>query len=176
MKKTPLLPAYNEEGDYYIYKDMQENDWSFDQALNNPLAQLDYTRSRRNSISRRLQSNAYLEIAPMENLTFRSSVGYHFSQNSSRSYVPEYILSAKTANPTDDVSQAQSWSSRWTLENTLNYTFSLSDHNFNSLIGQSVEKWGYGESLDAKNSFSLFPGSFDHAYIDNTQGHDTTNS
>ena len=176
LKMTPLLPAYNEEGDYYIYKDMQENDWSFDQALNNPLAQLDYTRSRRNSISRRLQSNAYLEIAPMENLTFRSSVGYHFSQNSSRSYVPEYILSAKTANPTDDVSQAQSWSSRWTLENTLNYTFSLSDHNFNSLIGQSVEKWGYGESLDAKNSYSLFPGSFDHAYIDNTQGLDTTNS
>ena len=176
LKMTPLLPAYNDGGDYYIYKDMQENGWLFDQAVNNPLAQLDYTRSRRNSISRRLQSNAYLEIAPMENLTFRSSVGYHFSQNSSRSYVPEYILSAKTANPTDDVSQSQSWSSQWTLENTLNYTFSLSDHNFNSLIGQSVEKWGYGESLDAKNSYSLFPGSFDHAYIDNTQGLDTTNS
>lgn len=176
LKMTPLLPAYNEEGDYYIYKDMQEKGWLFDQAVNNPLAQLDYTRSRRNSISRRLQSNAYLEIAPLKNLTFRSSVGYHFDQNSSRSYVPEYILSAKTANPTDDVNQAQSWSSQWTLENTLNYNFSFSDHNINSLIGQSVEKWGFGESLDAKNSYSLFPGSFDHAYIDNTQGLDTTNS
>ena len=125
---------------------------------------------------RRLQSNAYLEISPIEDLTIRSSAGYHFSQNSSRSYVPVYTLSAKTANPTDDVSQAQSWSAQWTLENTVNYNFSFSDHHFNTLIGQSVEKWGYGESLDAKNSYSLFPGSFDHAYIDNTQGLDTTNS
>lgn len=176
LKMTPLLPAYNADGDYYIYKDMQENGWMFDQAVNNPLAQLDYTRNNRNSISRMLQSNAYLEIAPLANLTFRSSVGYQFSQNSSRSYVAEYILSSKTANPTDDVSQSQSWSSQWTLENTVNYDFSLAAHNFNALIGQSVEKWGYGESLSAKNSYSLFPGSFDHAFIDNTQGLDTTNS
>jgi TonB-linked SusC/RagA family outer membrane protein len=176
LKMTPLLPAYNKDGDYYILKDMQENNWTFDQAVNNPLAQLDYTRNSRNNITRRLQSNAYLEISPIKDMTFRSSVGYHFSQNSSRSYVAAYTLSAKTANPTDDVTQSQSWSGQWTLENTLNYNFSFNNHHFNTLLGQSVEKWGYGESVSAKNSFSLFPGSFDHAYIDNTQGLDTTNS
>src|SRR5690606_27082620 len=36
LKMTPLLPAYNKDGDYYILKDMQENNWTFDQAVNNP--------------------------------------------------------------------------------------------------------------------------------------------
>jgi TonB-linked SusC/RagA family outer membrane protein len=176
LKMNPLLPAYNSEGDYYIFKDMEADGWLFDQALNNPLAQLDYTRKNRTSKSRRIQSNAFLEISPLRNLTFRSSVGYILEHNSFRSYVPEYILSAKTANPTDDVTQSQSWNSRWSIENTVNYNFELGKNRFENLLGQSVEKWGYGEGLEAKNSFSLFPGSFDHAYIDNTQGLSTTNS
>jgi hypothetical protein len=35
LKMTPLLPAYNDSGDYYIYKDMVEDGWEFDQAVNN---------------------------------------------------------------------------------------------------------------------------------------------
>ena len=35
------------------------------------------------------------------------------------------------------------------------------------MLGQSVEKWGYGNSLSITNSNSLFPGSFEHAYIVN---------
>ena len=56
LKMSPLLPAYNDQGDYYIYKDMVEDGWNFEQELNNPLAQLDYTRKNRNSITRRLRT------------------------------------------------------------------------------------------------------------------------
>ncbi len=176
LKMTPLLPAYNNDGDYYIYKDMLAEGWDFDQALANPLAQLDYTRKYRNSITRRLQANAYLEITPVKSVKFRSSVGYNLNLASSRSYTPVYELSAKSSNETDDVNQSQSWSSQWTWENTLNFSQRFGEHSIDFLAGQSVEKWGYGESLSAKNSYSLFPGSFDHAYISNTQGLDTTNS
>jgi TonB-linked SusC/RagA family outer membrane protein len=176
LKMTPLLPAYNDSGDYYIYKDMVEDGWEFDQAVNNPLAHLDYTRKNRNSITRRLQANAFLEIMPVKELKFKSSVGYDYYQNSYRYYVPTYILSSKTTNDTDDVTQGQSWSTNWTWENTLNYTKTFGDHSFDILAGQSLEKWGNGESISIKNSNSLFPGSYDHAYISNTQGLDTTNT
>ena len=176
LKMTPLLPAYNDSGDYYIYKDMVEDGWEFDQAVNNPLAHLDYTRKNRNSITRRLQANAFLEIMPVKELKLKSSVGYDYYQNSYRYYVPTYILSSKTTNDTDDVTQGQSWSTNWTWENTLNYTKTFGDHSFDILAGQSLEKWGNGESISIKNSNSLFPGSYDHAYISNTQGLDTTNT
>ncbi len=176
LKMSPLLPAYNDQGDYYIYKDMVKDGWNFDQDMNNPLAQLDYTRKNRNSVTRRLQANSFLEISPLKDLKFKSSIGYDYYQNSHRYYVPSYILSAKTTNDTDDVTQGQDWSTNWTWENTLNYNKSFGEHSVDFLLGQSMEKWGNGESISIKNSNSLFPGSYDHAYIDNTQGLDNTNT
>jgi TonB-linked SusC/RagA family outer membrane protein len=44
------------------------------------------------------------------------------------------------------------------------------------LVGQSLEKWGFGNNVRVKNSNSIFPGSFEHAYIDNTQGLDVANT
>lgn len=52
----------------------------------------------------------------------------------------------------------------------------MGNHNFDVLVGQSIEKWGYGNSVEAKNSYSLFPGSYKNAYIDNTQGLTTTDT
>ncbi len=40
LTATPLLPAYNSDKDYYVYADMVENDWDFDQAIVNPLAKI----------------------------------------------------------------------------------------------------------------------------------------
>lgn len=176
LKATPLLPVYNAEGNYYVYRDMVKDGWLFDQGMVNPLAQLEYTRKDRNSITNRMQSNAFLEILPLKELIFRSNVGYNLYQNSYRYYVPTYVLSSRTSNETDDVTQGQSWNANWTWENTINYTMDINDNAFDFLVGQSVEKWGIGESLHVKNSNSLFPGSYDHAYISNTQGLDNTNT
>ena len=176
LKATPLLPAYNSDGDYYVYNDMVKDGWNFDQGMVNPLAQLDYTRKNRNAITNRIQSNAFLEILPLKELTFRSSVGFNYYQNSYRYYVPTYVLSSRNSNETDDITQGQSWNTNWTWENTINYSHLLNEHNFDFLLGQSIEKWGIGESLHVKNSNSLFPGSYDHAYISNSQGLDNTNT
>ena len=58
----------------------------------------------------------------------------------------------------------------WTWENTLTYNFEKNGHAFDAVIGQSMEKWGIGETVEAKNANSLFPGLFDYAYLSNTQG------
>ena len=170
LRMTPVLPAYNADGSFYTYEQRKADGWTFSDELVNPLEQLSYTRTQRYSKGYRLQANAYLEFIPIKGLTFRTSAGWLYSHSESRSYVPTYVLSGKTSNPDDDISQSQSYSTRWTLENTVSWVKSFGDHNLDVLLGQSLEKWGYGNGLSITNSIALFPGSFDHAYIDNSNG------
>ncbi|HNW49508.1 MAG TPA: TonB-dependent receptor [Prolixibacteraceae bacterium] len=176
LTATPLLPAYNSDGDFYIYEDMLENQWDFDQTIANPLAKISLNHKDKNTSTRRLQSNAYLEISPLKELKIRSSAGYQFYHSDYRSYIPAYELSSDKTNITDDVKQTQSFSTKWTWENTVNYVKRFDKHHIDFLLGQSVEKWGYGCNLSVKNSNSLFPGSFNNAYISNTQGLNTTDT
>ena len=167
LTMSPLMPARNDKGEWYEYKDIQADAWDFSAEMANPLAQLYYTRNNRYNKGYRLQTNFFLEYAPIKGLTFRSSFGWQYSHSESRSYVPVYQLSTKTSNPNDDVSQSQSYSIRWSWENTANWVKSFGDHNLDVLVGQSLEKWGYGNNLNASNANSLFPDSFDHAYLNN---------
>ena len=170
LRMTPLLPAYKEDGSFYTYADRKADGWDLSDELVNPLEQISYTRSQRYNKGYRLQANAFLEFIPIKGLTFRSSVGWLYNHSESRSYTPVYTLSGKTTNPEDDVTQSQSYSKRWSLENTANWVHSFGKHNLDVLLGQSIEKWGYGNSLSITNSKSIFPGSFDHAYINNANG------
>lgn len=167
LAMSPLLPAYNDNGDLYEYSDIQADGWDFSAEMANPLAVMKYDEG--NSFTRRyrLQTNFFLEFAPIKGLTFRSSAGWLYRHNESRSYVPVYELSAKKSNPNDDVRQNQGYNTRWSLENTVNWVQSFDNHNLDVLFGQSLEKWGYGSNVGVTNSNSLFPGSFKHAYINN---------
>ena len=167
LAMTPLLPAYNEDGSYYEYKDILADKWNFLDEAANPLASMKYDNGMGYNKGWRLQTNFFLEFAPIKGLTWRTSAGWLYRHRESRSYVPVYELSAKKSNPNDDVRQSQSYNIRWSLENTINWKKSFDNHNFDILLGQSVEKWGYGNGVNVTNSNSLFPGSFDHAYIAN---------
>ena len=167
LAMSPLLPAYNDVGEFYTYKDIQADNWDFSAEMANPLAVMKYDEGNSYRKGYRLQSNFFLEFSPIVGLTIRSSAGWQYRHIEGRSYVPVYELSAKKSNPNDDVRQNQSYNTRWSLENTINYVKSFDKHNFDALVGQSLEKWGYGNSLSVTNSNSLFPDSFKHAYIDN---------
>ncbi|MBR4388777.1 MAG: TonB-dependent receptor [Prevotella sp.] len=167
LAMSPLLPAYNDQGELYEYSDIQADGWDFSAEMANPLAVMKYDEGNSYTKRYRLQSNFFLEYMPIKGLTFRSSAGWLYRHNESRSYVPVYELSAKKSNPNDDVRQSQGYSTRWSLENTVNYVTSFDLHHIDALLGQSVEKWGYGNNVSATNSNSLFPGSFEHAYINN---------
>ena len=167
LAKTPLLPAYNDQGGFYEYKDIVADAWDFSADVDNPLAAMKYDEGYGYTKNWRLQSNFFLEFMPIEGLTYRASAGWLYRHREGRSYKPVYELSTKKSNPNDDVSQNQSYNIRWSLENTLNYVKTFDNHHFDVLLGQSVEKWGYGNSVSVTNSNSLFPGSFDHAYIVN---------
>ncbi len=167
LSTTPLLPTYNAIGELYLYDDIENDKWVFDDRAN-PLASISEHKNK-NTRSNRLQFNAFLEVSPIEGLKLRSSAGFHTSQSDFRQAKAAKRWNADNMDSKDYVQQRQNYNYRWTWENTANYVFDISKHNIDILVGQSLEKWGYGCSLDVTNAYSRFPGSYDHAYISNTE-------
>lgn len=172
LTMTPLMPVYNKDGGYYSYADKVADQWNVEGTAANPIALMDYRNmSREKGYS--MLANAYIEIQPIRNLMFRSSFGYKKEDGSYRSYSPVYQLSSTVSNANDAVNQSAYSGFGWTLDNTLSYKFDVArNHHFDVLIGQSLEKSGIGESVGGSNANSLFPGSFDHAWINNTTNTD----
>lgn len=166
---SPLMPAYNSKGEYYSYADQVEDGYKWDSSNGsnkNPIAYMDYLVNQNESKGHYLQSSAYLQIEPIAKLRFRSQFGYIFSSSDYRSYVPVYELTQSLATSQDQVTQSLSNSYRWTWENTLNYNFKIKQHAIDALIGQSAEKWGYGNSMSGTKKGSNFY-DFKHAYLSN---------
>lgn len=167
---NPLMPVYDSEGNYYDYADQQAEGWAFDANAANPIASMVYQRGKNLRRNHAFRGNFYLEIQPIKNLKYRTSFGYRYEGSSYRSYTDKFQLASASVNSNDKVSQDQSMGMAWTWENTLSYSFEKNGHSFDAVIGQSMEKWGIGETVSATNANSLFPGLFDYAYLDNTQG------
>lgn len=168
---SPMMPIYNSDGSYLDKAGKAADQWTLDGNMVNPIADMVYRRGNNLSKNHALLANAYIDIQPIKNLKLRSSFGYKMSASSYRQYVPAFELSNSSSNAEDDVNQNQSIGFNWTWENTAAYSFTINNqHAFDAVIGQSMEKWGLGEEVKVTNSNSLFPGSFDHAWINNTQG------
>jgi TonB-dependent starch-binding outer membrane protein SusC len=170
MVACPLMPVYDDEGNYFDKLDNAAaglDKLSPDMA--NAIARMDYERGRNMSKNHALNMNAYLEIQPVKNLIFKSSFGYRMSAGSYRSYTPEFELSQSALNTMDKVNQNMNTGFNWTWENTISYSTLVNNHSISAVAGQSIEKWGMGESLNVTNGNSLFD-DFEHAWIDNTQG------
>lgn len=168
---NPLLPVYDAEGNYYDYYDKRDNGWEFDGNTGNPLAGTALSNWGLNlSKNYALQTSAYLEIQPIKNLVFRSQFGYKMTASSYRSYDGIRYLSNNTNVTVDNVYQSASSGHNITLDNTIAYKFNVADlHQFDVVVGQSVEKWGMGSNINASGNNSIFEGSFDHAWVDNTK-------
>jgi TonB-linked SusC/RagA family outer membrane protein len=170
MVGCPLLPVYNDKGDYFAKSDKASSGLDLlSPNISNPIASMVYNRGQNLSKNYNLNASAYLEIQPIKDLTFKSTFGYKMSASSYRQYTPTYELSTDAINTIDKVNQSMSAGYSWTLENTLAYTFKIQDHSFNAIIGQSLEKWGMGENMNVTNGYSLFD-DFEHAWLDNTKG------
>lgn len=167
---SPLMPAYNSEGNYYLYADQVKDgyEWDISNGANkNPIAYLDYMMNQSVSTGHYLQSSFYATLQPIKNLRIKSQFGYIMSTSSYRSYIPRYEkLTANLQQEKDKVTQSMSESHRWSWENTVNYLFRIKEHHFDVLLGQSLEKWGFGSSMSAAAYDSSFY-DFEHAYLSN---------
>ena len=178
LRATPLLPAYtyDDQGNvtgFYDQDARAAEGWNFDASSTssaNPLAYDYYTsRGLQQSSSFTLQASAFAELQPVKNLKFKTQFGYLMSAGSSRSYNMIYAINTKVFNDFDQVSQSMSTNQRITWENTISYSFAVNKHNFDTVVGQSIEKWGMGEQISGKGTNSIFPNDFERAYLSNTK-------
>ncbi len=180
----PLMPLYGSDGDYYNLDDIEADNMYnstdesvFQSSFSNPVADMVYNRGQNLSKNYALNASAYVEIQPLKGLTLKSRFGYSMTSSSYRSYVPQYddnySLSQTNFATNDEVTQSMSAGHRWTLDNTISYMKRMNEHTFDVVVGQSLEKWGMGESVSLSNVTSNF-SDFEHAWIDNTDGDDVS--
>lgn len=163
LSSTPLLPLRDSTGNY------TRDDYLGHYSPLNPVAYQYYNSDNERKLHD-IRLNAYLEIEPVRNLTFRSNFGYSISSVSARDFLPKYDIGTGVyaLNQVDKTRQSLSLGISFRNENTLTYQFSIQNrHNFTALIGQSIEKTGLGESISGRNTNSLFD-SFEYAYLVNT--------
>ena len=168
LTKTPLLPAYDLDGSLYTYEKQLRDGWDARDNETNLLESQTLKESQGKSA--RVQGNVYLEVSPIRELRLRTAFGFRASTSFSRSYTPEYQLTASDFKDYDSVSQSSSVSTNWTWELTANYkkTF-VGDHTIEALAGTSIEATGWGMSVNGTRSSTKF-GTWNSANLGSVEG------
>ena len=172
---NPLLPVYatDAQGNITGFYDEATRDaegWTFFNDAKHPIGVDYYNRGRNLEKFYSLHASVYAELQPIKNLRLKSQFGYRLSGSSDRSYKMIYHLNTSQYNDNDVVSQSMKLGHRITWENTASYHFDInSDHVFDIVLGQSIEKWGMGESVKGSAWNSIFPNDFERAYLSNTK-------
>lgn len=167
---NPLMPVYDQEGNFYDQNSKNREGWLFDGTAVNPIGSMMYsTRGNNLTKAHRLQANAYLEVQPIRNLKYKTTFGYNMSASTYRAYGSAHKLSSNSSSDHDEVTQSSDNGYRISWDNTLSYSMKLSDHALDVVVGQSIEKWGMGDHMEASGRKSIFPGQFDYAWLDNVK-------
>lgn len=163
----PLMPVYDDNGNFYNNAPQNGMPAAFiDQGTQaNPYASLVYNNQREGS-NQRLVGNVYMEVEPVKDLVFRTSMGIENSSGQSRSYTPVYQLSIYSFADTSRVNQSFNKNLNWNWENTVRYKKSFGSHQVDVLVGASAQKWK-GSSISATNANLAF-SDFKYAYLGNT--------
>ena len=166
--KTPLLPAYDLDGSIYTYDKQLRDNWFVKDDEVNLLQQADLEERQGKGV--RVQGNVYLEVTPIKELKLRTAFGFRANTTYSRSYTPEYQITATNAKEYDSVSQSADVSSAWTWELTANYkkTFAKA-HTIEALAGTSIEARGWGMSVNGTRSSTKF-GTWNSANLSSVEG------
>ncbi|MDR7209540.1 TonB-dependent receptor [Flavobacterium piscis] len=164
---SPLLPMYDANGNYYDSTQNSEP-WLAGQA--NPYAMMDYN-NQNESNNQKLLGNVYLQVEPIKNLTFKTTLGLDYYVSEGHSYKPVYHLSTYANNDFDQVNQNMSKNRSITWDNLLGYKFNVAEnHHFEAMAGTSYINYA-GTSVEANNADSIF-NDLEHAWIDNTTNKD----
>ena len=166
--KTPLLPAYDLDGTLYTYEKQLRDDWLVKDDEANSLQEADLGENQGKGV--RVQGNVYLEVSPIKELKLRTAFGFRGNTTYSRSYTPQYQITATNYKDYDSVSQSASVSTHWTWETTANYkkTFAKA-HTIEALAGTSIEATGWGMSVNGTRSTTKF-GTWESANLSSVEG------
>ena len=166
---NPLIPAYDENGNYMTNAEIAAAGYNLGATPPNPLAIADSKGlGLHASKGWNIFLSTYLQIQPIKNLIFKSQFGYNYWSGSYRSMTRIHSTGQDSAS-SDGASQSMNIGSQISWENTLAYTKQLGPHNFNVVVGNTIQKNSYGESLNASGKNNLFESDWKRAYVGNTQ-------
>lgn len=101
-----------------------------------------------------IYGNGYVEIAPVEKITFKSDLAFTKSFSRWGGYTPSYdpLHADNSGNLTNDVWAGNSEYTRWKWENTIKYATEWKNHKLETLLGYSLqEDGGNGISASGQN-------------------------
>ncbi|OIV43576.1 SusC/RagA family TonB-linked outer membrane protein [Flavobacterium johnsoniae] len=167
FQATPLLPMYDANGNYF---DTSSSTEPWLSGVANPYALMVYN-NQNESNNQKLLGNVYLQIQPIKNLTFKTTLGLDYNVDEGHSYSPFYRLSIYANSAFDRVNQDMFKSKSINWDNLLTYKFDVADnHHFEALAGTSFINYDQ-TSIEAANADSVF-NDLEHAWIDNTTNKD----
>ena len=171
LRANPLMPIFNKEGGYYDGYDKLADGWKLDANQGNPVGAAAMSEMGLNlNKSHRMRVGAFMEIQPIKNLIFRSLFGYNMSAYNWRGFdeIAYWHDGNGGKRDMEHVSQSAGMGYNWSLDNTLTYNISKNDHHITAQVGQTLEKGGYGQDVNASSSFSNFSGlGWDYAWVNN---------
>lgn len=121
----------------------------------NPVAVLDGAKNDRN-FSTGLFGNVYLEVEPISNLIFRTSLGGNYTSFNSRAYDRNTYENSENKS-SFGFSESAGWNRNWIVTNTINYKFNVGNFaDFNVLLGQEAINVGAFRNMSGSgiNPFS----------------------
>ncbi|REG96427.1 TonB-linked SusC/RagA family outer membrane protein [Flavobacterium aquicola] len=167
FQTTPLLPMYDDNGDYFDTTNSTEP-WLAGVA--NPYATMVYN-NQNESNNQKLLGNVYLQIEPIKNLTFKTTLGLDYYAGENHSYSPEYQLSIYAFSRFDKVFQSMNKGKTLTWDNLATYKFKVAEnHHFETMLGTSSINYD-GTSMSSSNTDAVY-SDLDHAWINNTTNKD----
>ena len=145
--------------------------------LNNPLGMIEYSHPRNRE--QRWIGNIYLEITPVKDLVFRSSVNANLLSTQNRSFDETYYISDNDQRTKNFLSSSMGRYNDLFFENTLTYSKIFNGkHNFSAMIGTTTEEYDYytiggsGASIinPSKNNWYLSQTTEDRNYASDGAG------
>jgi len=92
----------------------------------------------------KLTGNIYAELTPIQHFTWRTEVGFDYSNSKSDTFNPTIDLGG-WQRKINSISQQKNTNTFWQLKNYLTYANSIGKHSFTAMLGQECweSKWDY---------------------------------
>lgn len=138
MTQSPVVKPYNDDGTYRQLEGSHNELGGATTTTNHPLAVRDYIdETLKNN---RVFGNLFANYSIMDNLQFKSMVGYDID-NYQRSFYQGTQLYYRGGSPRPFAQSSSAQSFNWLWENTLSYTNRLGeDHKLDAVAGYTVQK------------------------------------
>lgn len=164
---NPLLPFYDEDGNYSINPEYPQN---------NPLSELEVDNLARRD---RAMAMAYVEYKPIEELTIKGNVGFDRSNHKRKVYLPKNTFDGSKENGRADIAEYDQ--NDYLAELTASYSNTFKDiHRLDAVAGASYQKFtregftaGNSDFLtDALKYNAINMGQYVKPWVTSTGGND----